>query len=211
MRRQFATFQTFTSLINYLLSREGEHLVVICAPKSALIDDDDTTNPLHLQPQVPTLNRLAVSRRIQLLFAPTLAHLRVLLCNGFSHRVTEASDPASRPVVIVNCLTVHRDVGSQGLAQTLAIAVEAVAAAGVNLLLVECGDASSSTERHDIDVAHEPSRSTTGWQTQIPILGVRSSGPAHRPWAGRTVPAQRVVAQWCEPLRAVEPSLDFFI
>jgi hypothetical protein len=201
MRRQFGTFQSLSHLLNYLIRQGTECSILVCSSKTDSVGE--IQSPLHLPIQAPTLCRLIQSRGIELYFVPSLAHLRVALSTGLGFQPKSArADAESAFIVVANCLSFHTSIGqgAQGIAQTIAIALETADAAEIGVLLAECITKPSSGSF----TINEASSRPDGWDIQVPILNAGISGIPRRPWAGKSVSASKVVSQWCEQVEAEE-------
>ena len=164
--------------------------------------DDEAALPLL----VPTIHQLAISRTINLAFAPTLAHLRAYLATpkfniGLDSQSSGQNQEKSIPILAIygmlhsHCCT--SEYSAQGLSRTFAVAIESATAASKRLVVVEAlGIAPSEESMHATDsdsiVPSDP------WKDQVPLLnGSTRFGREDRIWAGRTVEAARIASRWC--------------
>lgn len=191
--------------------------VVICSTRESFLEemyasmsdvdgnedrDDGAAHPLL----VPTIHQLAISRTINLAFAPTLAHLRAYLAThesdvGLDSQSSTRDSEETIPILaIFGMLHLHActsEYSAQGLSRTFAIAVESATAASRRLIVVEALGIVPSEElmpatESDTVVPSDP------WKDQVPLLnGSTRFGREDRIWAGRTVEAARVASRWC--------------
>ena len=146
---------------------------------------------------VPTIGLLASIRSINLVFCPSLQHLRAWLAAYDPHSSLERLENRihGTPFLgLLNPLQLHRptsDFAAQGISRTLAAAVEAADRNGMRLAIVEC---------RGLDEEHV--ELTDGmasvWEEQIPLLNLtaRQSG-SERSLTGRRVSIGRVMGRWC--------------
>ena len=154
----------------------------------------------------PTIHLITRCQSIQLVFVPTLPHLRAYLSTYTRPPNSESSPLASTrsgyrvPIFAIwGLLYAHRstaEYSAQGLSRTLAAAVESASLAEQRLVLAEAkiyniGEQYGDTEA--FDVAFE-----NPWKEQVPVFsGSIRFGGEDRVWAGKTIEVGHVLARWC--------------
>jgi len=207
--------------VNYILHHQAMHAtVVICSTRESFLEEmyastsdvdgnEDGNDGAALLLLVPTIHQLAISCTINLVFAPTLAHVRAYLATYESNDSNTGLDSQSStrnqnkviPILaIFGMLHLHRctsEYSAQGVSRTFAIAVESATTASRRLVVVEAPGTATSEEfmpatESDTVVASDP------WKDQVPLLnGSTRFGREDRIWAGRTVEAARIASRWC--------------
>ncbi|KAL1967961.1 hypothetical protein VTN77DRAFT_2378 [Rasamsonia byssochlamydoides] len=133
-----------------------------------------------------TIGLLAQSRKVKLVFCPSVEHLRAYLS---TLRVT--SEDCRGRLAILDLVAVHyttSEFSAQGLSRTLAIAVEAAARAATDLVLCECNDA---VDPQNLE------RGERLWDLHVPLLsGAVRLGDGRSTWSGRHVSVKRVAQRW---------------
>lgn len=165
----------------------------------------------------PTIHQLATSRTVNLVFTPTLPHLRAYLAifrsraQPYMHSVLQNTGQRAPMLAIYGLLELHHptsELSAQGLSRTFAIAAEAARMARMKLVIVESSRMNPSGESlapSEINggVAIDP------WKVQIALLnGSARLGGEDRVWTGRTIEAARVAARWCKFLQASDAVED---
>ena len=215
-------------LIEYILeTHQAPTTLIICSTREAFLpslqeslqanisssQEDQTKTAKHeLHPLlIPTIHQLASSKTIQVVFTPTLQHLRAYLA---SYTPTQNSiqgsktftKPGSRrtpTLAIYGLLALHRattEHSVQGLSRSLAVAVEAANYWGMRLVLTEGVDdlRVSSME----PVSGDETVSVQGcWEEQVPLLNSSLALSIGRAGAGRTVAVGAVIGKWCRVVR----------
>lgn len=182
----------------------------------------DSPHPLLIN----TLQLIAQSRTLQVVFCPTLDAVRARLSTyvatneALSSRLEPPHAKTQPLLAVLGLVEAHRKTASwsaQGLSRTLAIAVEAAHRSGQQLVLTECISAAGSDEETssdqqqdfgDAEEGHGDSTMEVGevtvpnsvWEEQVAILNVttKSFGAGERGWVGRTVKVRKVMERWCE-------------
>ncbi|KAG7004907.1 hypothetical protein G7Y79_00022g051280 [Physcia stellaris] len=201
-------------------------MILVCSTRKAFLDgvhletresmeegasdpaDDITLRPRHSL-LIPTIHLLAKARSIDLVFTPTMQHLRALLATVIADNAENIIPPKSHlqssKLLILGLLDTHRPTSehsAQGLSRTLAMATEASLASRRKLILVEIMPAIKDEDGMAFD-ENEHQVQGDPWMEQIPILnGSIRSGGDERVWAGRTVEVARIIGRWC---RIVKP------
>lgn len=217
----------FVETIDFILKQNIPTTIIICATRSTFLTDlqeelqrtgiDPLSNSrdhgdlLFTHPLLsPTLNLLATSKRVHLVFTPTLAHLRAYL-SAFATKSRATSPQCHEPssgvslLVMLSLVALHRptsEYSAQGLSRTLAIAVETASLTNMKLVLVE-----NYTDDENGDVGGLNGLATRAlnraqqdlWKEQVPILsGSIRVGNGKGIWAGRTVDVGKVLGRWCK-------------
>jgi hypothetical protein len=169
----------------------------IPSSQESFIDDDPTprSNPLPYRLLIPTLQLLARSRTIKLVYCPSIDTLRAYLSSYAAPVVVpESTGSVSSPkplLVILDLVLLHHatsEFSVQGLMRTFASAVEAANRNSMDLLLCECKDIHDPTN---------PSRGPRLWDTDVPLLsGSVRLGSGGSSFAGRMVSVRRVAGRW---------------
>src|SRR4051812_11599554 len=161
--------------------------------QESFVDDEPrpTSNPLPHRLLIPTLQLLARSRSIKLVYCPSIDILRAYLSSYAASVVAPGStSPVSSPkplLAILDLVLLHHatsEFSVQGLMRTFASAVEAANRNSMDLLLCECKDIHDPTN---------PSRGSRLWDMDVPLLSssVRL-GSGGSSFAGRMVNVRRV-------------------
>ena len=169
--------------------------------QESFIDDDPTpkSNPLPHRLLIPTLQLLARSRTIKLVYCPSIDTLRAYLSSYAAPVVAPVVGPestgsvsSSKPLLaILDLVLLHHatsEFSVQGLMRTFASAVETANRNSMDLLLCECKDIHDPTN---------PSRGLRLWDTDVPLLsGSVRLGSGGSSFAGRMVSVRRVAGRW---------------
>jgi hypothetical protein len=165
--------------------------------QESFIDDDPTpeSNPLPHRLLIPTLQLLARSRTIKLVYCPSIDTLRAYLSSYAAPVVVpESTGSVSSPkplLAILDLVLLHHatsEFSVQGLMRTFASAVEAANRNSMDLLLCECKDTHDPTN---------PSRGPRLWDTDVPLLsGSVRLGSGGSSFAGRMVSVRSVAGRW---------------
>jgi hypothetical protein len=169
----------------------------IPSSQESFIDDDPTprSNPLPHRLLIPTLQLLARSRTIKLVYCPSIDTLRAYLSSYAGPVVVpESTGSVSSPkplLAILDLVLLHHatsEFSVQGLMRTFASAVEAANRNSMDLLLCECKDIHDPTN---------PGRGPRLWDTDVPLLsGSVRLGSGGSSFAGRMVSVRRVAGRW---------------
>ncbi|KAK3174364.1 hypothetical protein OEA41_001608 [Lepraria neglecta] len=163
--------------------------------------------PISLHPLlIPTIHLIAKSRSVNLVFVPTLPHLRAYLttCAAPLNPVSSPSPPTKPgsqvPILAIWGLArLHRSTAersAQGLSRTVAAAVEAASQAKQRLVLAEPSRTDDGNNYSDAEASDRVSGDA--WKEHVPLLsGSVRFGGEDRAWAGKTIEVGRVVAKWC--------------
>lgn len=171
-------------------------------------DDGQEQSPEH-HLLIPKIHQLAISRTTDLVFAPTLPHLRAYLSTfSLQEKIGSQShfvDQEVPSMIIYGLLELHHDtseMSAQGLSRTFALAAEASTRSCMKLIIVE----PSRTDPGGVSSQPNSSESesiTDPWKSQIPLLnGSIRFGGEDRVWAGKTIQAAQVAGRWCRFVRA---------
>ncbi|XMA10623.1 hypothetical protein WAI453_003414 [Rhynchosporium graminicola] len=176
--------------------------------------DAETTRQqaLHHPLLVATLHQILTSRFINLVFVPTLSHLRAYL-SVFSGEVEQGDRPPQAQkqfekkgnrtslLVVYGLVGMHRDTSewsAQGLGNSVAALVDAGWRGGRGVVAVEERECDSDSDVRDGEEGVEGKR--TGWDERLPMLngsvkriGLESEDGG---WSGRTVEVGRVLGRW---------------
>src|ERR1700722_313155 len=165
--------------------------------QESFIDDDPApkSNPLPHRLLIPTLQLLARSRTIKLVYCSSIDTLRAYLSSYAAPVVVpESTSSVSSPkplLAILDLVLLHHatsEFSVQGLMRTFASAVEAANRNSMDLLLCECKDTHDPTN---------PSRGPRLWDTDVPLLsGSVRLGSGGSSFAGRMVSVRRVAGRW---------------
>ena len=135
----------------------------------------------------PTIRLIARSRNVQLVFTPSLMHLRAyasVLPFG------KLQDPP-RKLVFLDLLELHRsasEFSAQGISRTLALLVDVAAQCRVPLEIMEvCKPA---------QVGEDAGTSTSLFAVRVPILSRSPRSGEERAWAGRDVEIKSIMSKW---------------
>lgn len=164
---------------------------------------------------IPTLHQIATSRCINLVFIPTVSHLRAYLSafpapkdNHHDRRPPEEKfdKPGFKvPLLIVyELVELHRDTSewsAQGLGNSIAGLVEAGWRTQQRVIVVEArndDEPMAGVEDDSEQANHKPIRKV--WEDKVPMLNgsVRRAGfeSEDSAWSGRTIEVGRVFARW---------------
>ncbi|KAK2803269.1 hypothetical protein FQN51_003686 [Onygenales sp. PD_10] len=176
----------------------------LCASiaRASLHEDPDTSPQLSqdrtgndrnilLNPQLyNTIRLISQSKRVTLAFCPTLDHFRAYI--SVFHRPIpplegDSRYPGRQGLAILDLVALHyqaREFSAQGIAKTLALAVEVSARERVHLTICECND-----------VNNEDDTSSSMWDRDIPLLSdqrrVIEEGSQ-----SRTLKAKQIAKRW---------------
>ncbi|PMD36097.1 hypothetical protein L207DRAFT_532990 [Hyaloscypha variabilis F] len=171
---------------------------------------EPTSDPPPLHPLlVPTLHQIATSRHINLVFIPTLSHLRAYLA-VFSTQAEDKGPPEKRfdkpgkkpPLLVVyGLLELHRDTSewsAQGLGNSVAGLVEAGSRTERKVVLLE--ERGLDDDLSDAGLEERRKNRFRIWEEGVPMLNgsVRRAGLESEDggWSGRTVEVGRILARW---------------
>ncbi|TAQ87547.1 hypothetical protein B7494_g4126 [Chlorociboria aeruginascens] len=237
-----------TELLSWILTLQSyPRTLIICKPRtlflSSLIsfiqasspqdpDQDLPSSPSlnEESPQqqrhpllIPTLHQIAISRHINLVFIPTVSHLRAYLSvfppipepPPTGERESQRQGMNGPLVVIFGLVELHRDTSewsAQGLGSSLAGLVDAGYRAGRRIVLLEerggeedgglgVVEEKIGNEEGDGDEDQdEDKRLWKGWEEKVPMLNgtVRRIGLENEDdgYSGRTVEIGRVIGRW---------------
>ena len=222
---QFTVLDTssLSLFINYLLQHhKPPTTLVVCSTREAFLQDllqdchdpDQITSPtveihqsaLSTHPLlVPTIHLLAMSQTIEVVFVPTVGHLRAYLATcspikSTSDATTIHGKPGlGQPILaLLNPLKLHystSEFSAQGLSRTFALAVEAGALLRVRLVVAETSR--NVTGNNSGMENGETASPGSPWNEEVPILNSSiRSGSGDRVWTGRTVELRRVAERW---------------
>lgn len=130
-----------------------------------------------------TIGVLANSRRVHLVFCPTLEHFRAYLS---SLRLSRCADRNGTSIVVLDLIALQymsSEFSAQGLSRTLALTIEAAERTTSSILLCECEDAV---------VLQNPNRGHRLWDLPLHIL----SGASRSEDGGRQLSARHVAQRW---------------
>jgi hypothetical protein len=179
-------------------------------PQSSPTFDAPLLHPLL----VPTLHQIATSRQINLVFIPTLSHLRAYLAvfppkeelgKGPPEKKFDKPGRKTPLLVVYGLLELHKDTSewsAQGLGNSVAGLVEGGRRAGRKVVLLEERGMDDGLRDAGGDVGVEERRKTRGkvWEERVPMLNgsVRRAGLESEDggWSGRTVEVGRILARW---------------
>lgn len=136
-----------------------------------------------------TIGVLANSRRVHLVFCPSLEHFRAYLSSLKPPQPTNQNVAAAcgtTNIIILDLVALHymsSEFSAQGLSRTLALTIETAARTASSILLCECEDAA---------VLRNPNRGHRLWDLHLPIL----SGPSRPEDGGRQLSARNVAQRW---------------
>jgi hypothetical protein len=171
------------------------------------IDENEFLANAHTHPLlVPTLQLIANSKRVKLVFCPSIDSLR-----AFMSTLTASVQAKSHPrasLVVVDLILLHHGTSEfsvQGLMRSLSSAVESAARSQMDLQLCECKDT--------FDLQN-PDRGPKLWDAQAPLLSgsvkLRSEDAG---WSRKMVSVRTIASRWFEferqqERREHEPSQD---
>jgi hypothetical protein len=163
----------------------------------AAIGDDEKLELGYIQESTPNgrllstaINTIALSRRVTLVFCPTVAHLRARLSvfqiAEQAGELGEGRTRQGRPMMaVVDLLAGHArdsELSAQSLSRSLALAVEVSARENVDLLLCDCREIRSEG----------PNGGRGLWDVDIPLLNDSAVG------VHGMVQAKKVAGRWFE-------------
>jgi hypothetical protein len=219
MKAVVTDFENATAFLQFLVDRPSSHTtVIICSTREnflsqitptvlaaqpqeippsqeSLVEDEPTSKPLPHRFLVPTLQLLARSRAIKLLYCPSIDTLRACLSSYVAPDAAEesaglSSSPKSLLAILDLVLLHHAtsEFSVQGLMRTFASAVEAANRNAMDLMLCECKD------------IHDPTNPNCGpriWDTDVQLLsGSVRLGSGGSAFAGRMVSVRRIAGRW---------------
>ena len=184
-------------------------------PDNETSDVDPGQQPLHPL-LIPTLRQIATSRTIQLVFIPTVSHLRAYLAvfpssNNANADPREGFDEKAKKsalLVVYGLVELHRDTSewsAQGLGNSIAGLVEAGWMGQREVIVIEEGrvDQDDDFELEPLGIEREETRmrdKSKVWQQRVPMLNgsVRRAGMESEDagWSGRTVDVGRILGRW---------------
>ncbi|KAK0112778.1 hypothetical protein ONS95_014511 [Cadophora gregata] len=174
---------------------------------------------IHHPLLVATLHQIVASRFVNLVFIPTLSHLRAYLAvfsgEAEKGRETTGEGPPKQKfekmsnrsplLVVYGLVALHRDTSewsAQGLGISVAALVEAGWRGGRGVVVIEERewDADGNIGGNYSDGGEGRESRTTGWEERLPMLngsvkriGLESEDGG---WSGRTVEVGRVLGRW---------------
>jgi hypothetical protein len=200
------------------------------AATSPTLDPDPESNdpreippdsePTHQHPLlVPTLHQVATSRLMNLVFIPTVTHLRAYLA-VFPGPESKNAPPVQqwkklgdkKPLLVIyGVVGLHRDTSewsAQGLGNSLAACVEAGWRSGGRVVVVEERKVKDEDEVEigierlgdEQEVERVREKGCEVWEERVPMLNgsVKRAGLESEEggWSGRTVEVGRILARW---------------
>ena len=203
-------FRSISKATSYVL--EKADVLVVCSSREEFLQSLTAESSLTLNVQYsesaenrgshafqsldlfkPTISLIAKSRRLRVVFARTLMHLRAYLSAFNSH---ENPTMNTSNLAILNLLQLHRltsEYSAQGISRTLALIVDTISQNNIQLKIIESvdnRDGESSNQYASIFKEH------------VPILnGSQRSIGDGRAWVGRTVETGAILAKWCKVAR----------
>ena len=219
MKAVIAGFEYAIALLQFLVDRPSSHTtLVICSTRESFLgqitpavlatepqeippsqesvaEDEPTSKPLPHRFLVPTLQLLARSRAIKLVYCPSIDILRAYLSSYAAPAAAEESpgrDSSPKPLLaILDLVLLHHatsEFSVQGLMRTFASAVEAASRNFMDLMLCECKD------------VHDPTNPNCGpgiWDADAPLLsGSVRLGNGGSAFAGRMVSVRKIAGRW---------------
>jgi hypothetical protein len=159
---------------------------------------------------IPTLHQVATSRYINLVFVPTLSHLRAYLAvfppeagKGPPEQKFDKPGTKTPLLVVYGVVELHRDTSewsAQGLGNSLAGLVEAGKRSGRKIVLIEERKEQGVEDRGDWSEDEIKRERRKVWEERVPMLNgsVRRAGLESEDgaWSGRTVEVGRILARW---------------
>ncbi|KKK25691.1 hypothetical protein P175DRAFT_0498518 [Aspergillus ochraceoroseus IBT 24754] len=190
-----------TDFLQYILDQDtAPTLLIVCSTRDFFLEQ--LVAAVHVQSMktvdrhkllTKTLGLLSKSSKTQVVFCPTVEHLRAYISTSFYQQTSIfKEEKVSRSLMaILNPISLHfptLEFSAQGLSRTLANAVEAASRNGVDLVLCECRDALDPTSDE---------RGEALWYIDVPLLSnsLRKATEGSN-WTGRMVPLKRVVERW---------------
>ena len=207
------SFGSPTEFIHSILRRQVRTVLVVCLSREDFVKElqipcsnehgEDTSDNFYVSPglQYPTIQLIAASQNVKLVYTPSLAHLRAYL-SAFECTDEESINPSSQPCVLtlVMALNLHRSTGNfsaQGISRTVSLAVSTAKYASLHLNIVEF--TLSESIRPLAGDGNEGNTNWDPWRESIPLLnGSLRHRPGERSFAGRTVEVGSVVEKWCK-------------
>ncbi|PYI06379.1 hypothetical protein BO78DRAFT_397332 [Aspergillus sclerotiicarbonarius CBS 121057] len=192
-----------TDFLQHILNQDAPStLLLVCSTRELFLEQLFAAS--HMQPGeaaerrqilTKTIGLLSKSRRIKLVFCPTLEHLRaylsVIQSPGSLHNVSGDGGQTRRPLMaILDPLALHiptSEFSAQGLSRTFAIAVEVSSQAEMDLVLCESRDATDPADSGQGEVL---------WYTQVPLLNSSVRIGEESTSFRREVPVKRVMQRW---------------
>ena len=216
MKAAIRNFEYAADLLGHIVDQtHGAHTtMIICSTRADFLDQ---ITPVILRPQpteipasqesldeqfeeptsatlphrflVPTLQLLAVSRTIKLVYCPTIDILRAYLSSYVSTVTTTNSPPITQPLLLIlDLVLLHHGTSEfsvQGLMRTFSSAITAASRNSMSLQLCECRDF------HD---PRNPNRGPRLWDADVQLLSGSVRLGAN--FAGRTVSVRRIASRW---------------
>ncbi|KAK2746316.1 hypothetical protein FQN57_003197 [Myotisia sp. PD_48] len=175
-------------------------------------NDGPANRPIQQQHHAPihnstpllsnTIGLIASSQRVNVVFSPTLAHLRAFLGTFSNPSGTRTGIDQSlehpvphngkRLLAIINLISIHSatsEFSAQGISRTAALAVEIAAREDAELLLCECN---SAVEQGEIE------HGQIIWDIAVPLLSssVYMGEEQNRPSKVKTVKIRQIIQKW---------------
>src|ERR1700744_3251711 len=105
MKPQYCFMKALASLIDHLLSQSRPCTLLACCSKEDFLSQlASITKSASLS---PSLQRLALSKNVKILFVPSLSHLRAVLSDCSKCQSIHTSRSSPPLLVIANCLQIH--------------------------------------------------------------------------------------------------------
>ncbi len=202
-----------TTFISSLLQKHAaSSRIVVCSTPEEFVhrllqasrQQGDTSSSSHVRKRTlePTIELIARASSLNLVFCPTVQHLRAhLSACTVSSATRDTSKGQSSPkqqdeipvLGLFNAINLHRssgDYSAQAIGRTLATAVEAAVGKQLKLVLFEYHMGFAN--------ALDPTRQAV-WHEQVPILSrsVRTMAVGDGAWMDSTVSIRSIVARWC--------------
>ena len=194
--------------MQYILGLVEASTIVICSSRDAFLDSllQSTQCPTRTSPRSdilePTIELIDRASSIEVVFCPTLQHLRAFLSTYTT--VTKSDSPNNLrmtkrdgkipALALLNVINQHRETSefsAQGISRTFAAAIEAALHSRRQLVICECSPkyASKNESQGQPDV----------WEEQVQIMNDinRTSQSADAPWMTSTITIRRIIARWC--------------
>ncbi|CAG8982532.1 hypothetical protein HYALB_00002315 [Hymenoscyphus albidus] len=227
-----------SELLEYVLSHQAyPTTIIICQPRASFLTSllnsvdttphdnlGDTQSPLPRHNLlVPTLHQIATSKHINLVFVPTVSHLRAVL-PAFPPTPADEKPPLQKfdkpgrqvPLLVVYGLVeLHRDTSewsAQGLSNSVSNLVEAGWRSERRVVAIEDRGLDEEYyetvleegEEEGVEEGTEDDRKWKQlckvWEQRVPILNgsVKRAGldSEDGAWSGRTVEVGRVLGRW---------------
>jgi hypothetical protein len=219
MKAVITHFDFATHFLEHVVDRAARHTtLIVCSTREDFLDqitptilaaqpqeippsqeslghDEPISKPLPHRLLLPTLQLLARSRAIKLVYCPSIDTLRAYLSSYVAPTVAEESasaTPSPKPLLaILDLVLLHHatsEFSVQGLMRTFASAVEAANRNAMDLALCECRDVHDPTN---------PNRGPRIWDADVQLLsGSVRLGSAGSNFVGRTVSVRRIAGRW---------------